>query len=38
MLVAYSTGQPPTRGLKPAAYPSQEWITERVQLHIQGSE
>ncbi len=35
MLAAFSADQPPTRDLIPAAYPSQEWITEQVQIHIQ---
>jgi hypothetical protein len=35
MLAAFTAGQPPKRDLIPAAYPSQEWITEQVQVHIQ---
>ncbi|NIO47793.1 MAG: hypothetical protein GTN77_13660 [Planctomycetales bacterium] len=38
MLAAFTAGQPPTRDLIPAAYPSKEWITEQVQVHIQQPE
>jgi hypothetical protein len=38
MLSAFSTGEPKTRNLNLAAYPSKEWITAQVEVRVQKAE
>jgi hypothetical protein len=34
LLAAVTADRPPTRNLVPAAYPSREWVTSQVEVHI----